>query len=356
LRSALAVALLAISACSRAPVAPERAPARPIAMPGPARARGEEIARANAACESCHPDIAAEWRASLHRRAHVEPAYQRAFAIEPLPFCQGCHAPEAAPDRAVPPALADLGVGCVTCHDTGAGVLAGDSSIAHHAPHAVVRDARFASSDGCAGCHEFRFPGARGADAASFMQTTAREHANSAHAATRCAECHMPLAGDPRHPQRSHAFGASRDPASIRRAVRVTAARTGPRRLRVELAPAWVGHAFPTGDLFRRVEIVAEVLGPEMLVSSSASRYLTRHFELPAHVGGYRRLVADDRVGALGSAPIVVELDLGEAADHRPIAWRVAYQRVAHPRSIDARDALLDGEIEIAKGIEEATK
>jgi hypothetical protein len=33
-----------------------------------------------------------------------------------------------------------------------------------------------------------------------------------------------------------------------------------------------------------------------------------------------------------------------------PLAWRVAYQRVEHPRSEAEEDSVLDGEIEIASG------
>jgi hypothetical protein len=34
----------------------------------------------------------------------------------------------------------------------------------------------------------------------------------------------------------------------------------------------------------------------------------------------------------------------------RDIVWRVAYQRVAHPNGIDARDAEIDGEVTLAGG------
>ncbi len=327
-------------------------------MPTPARARGAQAVAANAACEGCHPDVAREWRGSLHQRAQVEATYQRAFAIEPLPFCQSCHAPEADPEGAVSPAVADLGVGCVTCHDTGGGVLSarvGGGPVA--APHPVARDARFAGGGACEGCHEFRFPGAApvpGGPAGDFMQTTMREHAGSARAGTRCAECHLPRVGAPGREHRSHAFGASRDAETVRRAVAVSVTRPAPRRLRIELRPAWLGHAFPTGDLFRRLEVSAEAVGPDAMVLDGQTRYLTRHFDVTGHTPGRRRLLADDWVGVAGAEASVVELTLGEAAEGRPIAWRVAYQRVAHPRSVDERDAEIDGEIEIARGMEEA--
>ena len=69
-----------------APNAPPRDEPKPP-MPGPARRRLLAAVAENAACESCHDEEAKEWRGSYHQRANVDPAYRRAFAIEPSPFC-----------------------------------------------------------------------------------------------------------------------------------------------------------------------------------------------------------------------------------------------------------------------------
>src|SRR5689334_7744989 len=124
------VAMLA--SCSAAPSpAPLEAPlpapvaSTPLRLPGPfwsaAPRRAEETVALNASCEGCHADIAAEWRASQHHVSFTEPFFQRALAIEPMPFCRGCHAPEADPRVPPPPSLAELGVGCITCHLTSRG-------------------------------------------------------------------------------------------------------------------------------------------------------------------------------------------------------------------------------------------
>src|SRR5687768_70259 len=63
--------------------APEVDDVPKAARPGPYRARGAAAVEANAACEGCHPVEAKEWRASRHRRAETNPAYRRAFAMEP---------------------------------------------------------------------------------------------------------------------------------------------------------------------------------------------------------------------------------------------------------------------------------
>lgn len=315
-------------------------------MPTPGRARLGEAVRANAACEACHVEVAREWRGSLHQRADLEPAYRRAFAIEPLPFCRSCHAPEAVPALEEPPEVAELGVGCVSCHLTGDDdrVLASPRVHAapESAPHPVVRDARFATASACAGCHEFAFPGLRGGDVAELMQSTVREHAASASSDRSCADCHMPTLEGTR---RSHAFVASRSEEIVRSAVDVEVVRLDD-RVRVVLRPKVSGHAFPTGDLFRRVEIAVEVLGPDRLVLARELRHLARHFELAPGATG-RKLVRDDRVH---HEPRTVEIPT-PPSEQREIAYRVAYQRVAHPLDAGFEEAIVEGEIVIAEGL-----
>src|SRR5512132_3262526 len=239
-------ALCFLSACTPAPeprlsgaaTAPAaEAPAGAAPMPGPARGRQMAAVRENQACEGCHEDVAREWRGSLHQRADLEPAYRRAFAIEPMPFCRSCHAPEATPTEPEGEEVAALGVGCVTCHVTsGAGVHAAPwagAGAPPAAPHAVIRDARFAGADACASCHEFAFPTARGRRLADLMQSTVTEHRASKAAAQPCVGCHMPGAPG----RRSHAFVGSRDAGFVRSAVRVEAARLSPTRVAISIAP-----------------------------------------------------------------------------------------------------------------------
>jgi hypothetical protein len=343
-RCALFAALATLLACedtgARTRVATQSTPVD-AAMPGPMRRRGEQAVALNATCERCHADVAREWRASLHQRANVEPAYQRAFAIEPMPFCRSCHAPEAEPHELPSEAVSELGVGCVTCHVTGDAVLAAPREGGRDAPHAVLRVPAFGSPDACASCHQFRFPGRTGSSPVDFMQTTLFEHQASAARDRSCAECHMPSDATGR---RSHLFTSSRDPARMRAAVRVLATRTTASTVSVRLDTNEVGHAFPTGDLFRRVEVVAEAFADDHAVVATARRYLTRHFE---HTSRGRVLRADDRLTDEGR---VLTLELGEAARDLPIAYRVSYQRVAHPEGALDEAAELEDEIVLAEG------
>lgn len=315
-----------------------------VAWPGPARAEGRPDAAArNAACEACHADVARSWRGSLHQLAYLDPSFTEAHAREPSPFCRGCHAPEADPARPAPPALAELGVGCVSCHLVGDVVLAAPRAGAPEAPHPLRRDPRFAAADACGGCHEFAFPGAAPHDEP--IQRTLSEHRLSARASTPCADCHMPRIDG----RRDHRFLASRDPATLRRALRVEATRSPGGRAALRLAPGAVGHAVPTGDLLRRLVVVAEALDPARQVVADDAQVLGRRF-----VFAERRVpVGDDRVGARGPDPVTVELRLGPAADALPIRWRVYYERVAALDStgraeVDARTLIAEGELPAA--------
>lgn len=320
------------------------------AMPGPyptgARRAERDAATENSRCEGCHEDIAAEWRGSLHRRSHTEPAYARAVEREPIPFCQGCHAPEADAKKPVPEALGDMGTGCVTCHLTGDAVLAAPASrssfAARSAPHAVARDARFGGPSACAACHEFDFPELGVRRPREPMQSTLSEHRASPFASFACADCHMPLENG----HRSHRFAASRSPEVIRRAASVRATRLSPTMIRVALTAADVGHAFPTGDLFRRLTVVAEADG-----APRVERRLMRRFGVIRHgFAGSRTQIGDDRVG-VGGAERAVDLDLGPAAAGLPVRYRVDYERVEHPISKDGEEALVEGAITVAEGI-----
>lgn len=228
----------------------------------------------------------------MHRHAFDNAAFQTALLAEPTPFCRGCHAPEA---NAVSPTLAaDLGVACVTCHVTAEGaVLAGPGRKA--APHQLTRSEAFAGPASCAGCHEFPFPGATSFDDRGLMQTTMREHSRVASTAS-CTSCH-----------RTHAFREARDPAWLAARLRVTAQVSGA-NIRLILEQTAPGHAFPTGDLFRRLAVK---VGDE-------TRYLARHFE------GRRELTRDDRV-----FDTAVTLDFERPRDAKAVAWSVTLERVA---------------------------
>ena len=288
--------LAVLAACAAA----ERPPAATQSHP---EVRGSPVER-NAACEGCHADVAREWRASLHMKSHSDPAYQRAFVLEPLAFCTKCHAPEA--DAEAPQAdRAAIGTACVTCHSGGASSTAARP---------------------CAECHEFAFPDGKG-----LMQLTATEHRASMHAGTRCAACHMPRTGR----RMSHVFSASRDPDMLKRAADVRATR-GADDVRIAFTQREVGHAFPTGDIFRRLRVDVWVAGDR---AAPKRVFLQRNTKTDA---------PDTRPFSPG-APSEVRVAI--SAPGKSIEWSVHYERVEHPTSVDETDAVVDGSIEIASGV-----
>ena len=219
-----------------------------------------------------------------------------------------------------------MGVACVTCHAPKGRDLPGDAVLASAetkprgpSPHAVVRDQAFATSQACAGCHEFdsqRQPG-------FMMQTTLTEHAGSALAGESCQSCHMPSTGPGR---RSHGFAASRDPEMLRSAVSVVAARPEADVVTLTLSLGRVGHAFPTGDPFRRLQLELDAVTPEGLVPLER-RPLRRELET-RRVGFFEEAHerADTRIGGRDFEP-VQRFELGDV--HATVVqWRVVYERL----------------------------
>jgi hypothetical protein len=323
-------------------------------MPAPTtRERGGDRLDQNDECERCHVDIAQEWRGSLHRASYTDPMVQAAFAGEDDPsFCRGCHAPEADPRAEPDPRRAAIGVGCVGCHVVDGEILAAPAAADadETAPHPVRRSPAFAGPEACAGCHEFWFPSAGRAGHELIMQRTIGEHRRSKARDQPCQSCHMsPTASEGGKVHRGHGFHVVGEPRMLRAAARITAEREldeqGRTVVRVTLEPRDVGHAFPTGDLYRR--LLVRVEGDDD--RCEAERFLAREFAL-ARVGEgavIRVEVDDDRVG-LRREPRIVEFTLPSACAEQPLRWSVVYQRVLATPIGDEQAAIVWDQTEVA--------
>lgn len=278
----------------------------------------------DADCQACHPEVAAGWAQSRHHAAFTNVDFSRSYAREPLAFCRDCHAPALARGLEGPDAEA-LGVGCKDCHGGGRSVWTGPGAATVRAPHLLERSDDFGTRS-CARCHEFAFPAASRRPAGSMMQTTMREHLASAHADRGCDACHLPrdTTGV------DHSLASTRDPDALRRALAVTATREG-NDLVVSIEPRDIGHAFPTGDLFRRLALHAELHAGGQRIAAT-TRYLARHFVTRRREDGtldpaFAWPEPDDRL----RGPTTIRLTLDPAASGE-LRWWIDHERV------DARD------------------
>jgi hypothetical protein len=128
----------------------------------------------------------------------------------------------------------------------------------------------------------------------------------------------------------SHAFASSRSSAAHREAVQVRVERRGPAEVRFSLSLRGVGHAYPTGDLFRRLALRVEALGPDFSIQAKAERFLARHFTdvLTASQRRERRVQLDDRL--LPGETREIDLDLGPAAVDADLVYEIRLERVLH--------------------------
>jgi hypothetical protein len=186
----------------------------------------------------------------------------------------------------------------------------------------VKADPALATRNACARCHEFQFPTLPGVA----MQSTLSEHRLSTASNRECQSCHMPL--DSARHKPAHDFSVLSRPELIRSAVQVSAERWNASSIEVTLRPGNIGHAFPTGDLFRRLELRACIDQPGREVCAPPA-HLGRQYRVQTTPQGTLRIpIADTRVAAPGTAPpSTVRLPFDINISKLPVRWSVVYQR-----------------------------
>jgi hypothetical protein len=268
----------------------------------------------------------------LHHRAWENGYFERAYAGERGAFCRACHAPGADPSAEPPRAAREAGVGCTTCHVVPAGVVGARAVAFHEGGHDVIGDGRLATAAACAACHAFPFPGPPGFDAGP-MQDTIGEHRRSGASAIPCQGCHMPVVasrGGGTH--RSHGFRVQGDQAMLAQAVVVRDAALGEGEVRLSVEPGKIGHAFPTGDLFRQVEVRAEPIDKAgRPLGAGAREILGRTFGIER--AGRDAMVRVQRSDTRLDGPRTFSLAVPRWA--RRARWQIVWQRL--PPSLAAR-------------------
>jgi hypothetical protein len=247
-------------------------------------------------CASCHAGETDEWRASKHRASFTDSVFQASLARErpeDRAFCIDCHRPNAS--------HADDGIGCASCH----------GSAPHEAKKVVA----------CASCHQFTFAGRD-----ELVQKTADENARSAWSGVACASCHRGHRFQPSHS--TIAVDAHREADALRFTVRADA----------------VGHAFPTGDMFRRVRLVAFAEDSSGTILAAAERTFGREWGAgpgPAHA---RTQLQDTRINGATSGELRFEAT-GQLGRIARIRWELVYERVL------TADGVVVEAVVIARGV-----
>jgi hypothetical protein len=317
-------------------------------------------------CQSCHAAVFAEWRQSMHARAHHEgdPLYA-AFrqlrigkeGLQLAPACAGCHSPRgvAEPDGA----LAQTGVACAACHQLeavrpdakGAKALIRGPAGTLRGPHDTPADvgahkggpALPPLADGktvCLACHsELSTPGG------TPLCSTGME--GPADSKATCVSCHMPEVAAPsgnltqRKTHRSHAFpgprGTWEDPeafaAFMATAVDVQVSLPEPGTAEVTVRNR-SDHAFPSGFPGRVGWIALHALDAQGAVTATLAmsmldkRYVDAEGK-PALPPYSARLEADNRIpgggqtvlrAAVPGAPAALQAQVGLRLMPPPLA------------------------------------
>jgi hypothetical protein len=338
-----AAAAASVSGCGAAPsaapapaAARDDAPAWRVRGPGgvqpiepglPASADALLDARG---CARCHAAIVDEWSRSRHALAWTNAIFRTEYTVRPQPWCANCHAPLATQQADLRGPRAAQGVDCAACHVRAGKLVA--RTRRGGSPHETIGDPTFGSPAFCADCHEFTFPvlsreGAALRMTAHPMQATVASFQAGPYARERdgCLSCHGSRHG--------HAFAGAYDSAMLESALEVAWCRepradaAGPAgaapALRVTMRNAAAGHAVPTGDVHRHVDLrLWRSSAPEALYEASFGR----RFE-PAADGG-KTTTSDSTLPPGASQTVRVELARLGGEPDEPVSLELAFAYV----------------------------
>lgn len=308
----------------------------PAADPVPLAASATDLRTLD--CAQCHAGHDAQWRASKHARAWTGAVFQAEYAHNPAASCRGCHAPasSAAPER---------GIDCATCHVQGDEILATRVTPPGLRAHPLRAEPGLAAVDACASCHQFPFTDDGVHDPRESLQDTVNEWQRSRFGpheptAQACQRCHMPAREAVDAPRTDHRLRGPEDAALLAGAVTVggRARRVGGEiAVELELRGARIGHAFPTGDIFREaaLELRTEGGAHERLV---LKRWLARTIDDDGE-DHHLRVVDDTRVPAPGDGVWRDQLSLADEAATR-VHWRLRLHRL--PPAVARERGLLE--------------
>jgi hypothetical protein len=158
------------------------------------------------------------------------------------------------------------------------------------------------------------------------------------------------IAGSTGRMHKDHRFAASRDEAIVRSAVHCDVAIEA-HSLVVTLRPGEVGHAFPTGDMFRRIVLAIEVVDTRGSTVSRTEKFFERAFGFvqSPYVAPRKVLVRDDRVG-VSEDPVVFRYEPPIRPDGGTLRYQIRYERVADPFLREDGTTDVEGAITLSEG------
>ena len=213
-------------------------------------------------CENCHKEIYTEWKTTRHRLSFSNRLYQESHKKEPLTWCVNCHAPlvkeNGNPENTVDRIFTEEGVSCVVCHKRG------DKILTAHTPnnpveHEYIEVKEMKRSEFCENCHQFNFPVGTGnvphnkfKYSSQPMQNTFTEWQMSYfYGKETCQDCHMQTNKE----HKTHSFPGGHNKDYLAKTFTVDFTKISNTDIKLTIIGKRLGHAFPTGDLFRTLTV-----------------------------------------------------------------------------------------------------
>lgn len=209
-------------------------------------------------CKNCHKKEFDEWSFSMHKKSYSNFFFKEALKEEPRLWCLNCHAPfhelKEISNLKEDENLSE-GIGCTICHVKD-GEIFGKRNRIDLKEHKVLEDKSLKNGELCKNCHEFNFtethePSIRYSNFP--MQTTFSEFKEfqNVHKKDSCNSCHLKNS--------LHDFSGPNDKIFLKKNVLMDFNLIKENEnyiLKVKIKIPKIGHAFPTGDLFRSVNIL----------------------------------------------------------------------------------------------------
>ena len=218
----------------------------------------------NAECKACHPGVWAEWEASWHHMAYIDPLYIKLTQNHAQTSCDDCHIPRPIPEvgfgpRTLPRVSDKMtGINCLSCHHDGKRIV-GTRDLPS-APCSPRKAPELSTELGCIGCHNQHKLHEEWRKTVFFKQ------------GIDCIDCHMPTVDRSRDGKpfkgKHHAFISSRYRDFSKIPVEVRA--LGPADpggkagvVRVSIKNLRSGHDFPSDSRYKAADLITRFFTPD---------------------------------------------------------------------------------------------